>query len=182
MSAYRDHNRARTRFIPAPSTVAGYRASQSLHSGNPGNRFTFYAMGVTMTMSVDPAAWLARDFGTDPATGLDGVTVVVLQRTRLSADGDAAAVRAVLDVATRGSAWRALQLQDPMNITILATMRNAAAARRPATAPDILVSAVLNQVRLAMFPGRRAATGTPPIVAEGSYFSQWWRTHVRRRS
>ena len=124
-------------------------------------------------MSIEPAAWLARDFGTDPATGLNGVTVAILGRTRLSADADEAAVRAVLDLATHGSAWRALQLQDPMNITILTAMRNAAAALQPATAPDILVSAVLNQVRLAMFPGRRATTGSPPIVATDSYLSQW---------
>lgn len=132
-------------------------------------------------MSIEPAAWLARDFGTDPVAGLNGVTVAILERTRLSADGDTAAVRAVLDLATRGSAWRALQLQDPMNVTILTAMQNAAAALHPATAPEILVSAVLNQVRLAMFPGRRATTSRPPVVADGSYLSQWWQTHVRSR-
>jgi hypothetical protein len=79
-------------------------------------------------MPLKPAAWLARDFGTDPARGLNGVTVAILGRSPLSADGDAAAVRAVLDVATRGSAWRALQLQDPVNITILTVMQSAAAS------------------------------------------------------
>jgi hypothetical protein len=132
-------------------------------------------------MPLEPAAWLARDFGTDPATGLDGVTVAILGRTRLSADADAAAVRAVLDLATRDSAWRALQLQVPVNITILAAMRNAAAASHPVTAPDILVSAVLDRVGRAMFPGRQTAEGTPPLVAKGSYLSQWWQTHFRHR-
>jgi hypothetical protein len=136
---------------------------------------------VIVTISIEPAAWLARDFGTDPAMGLDGVTVAVLERTRLSADRDAAAVRAVLDLATRGSAWRAFQLQHPMNVTILTAMQSAAAARQPATSPEILVSAVLNQVHLAMFPGKRATTSRPPAVSEGSYLSQWWRTHVRGR-
>src|SRR5262249_26528585 len=126
-------------------------------------------------------AWLARDFGTDSARGLDGVTVAILERTRLSADCDAAAVRAVLDLATRGSAWRAFQLQHPMNVTILTAMRSAAAAHDPVTAPEILVSAVLNQVHLAMFPGGRVAPSGPPVVSEGSYLSQWWQTHVRGR-
>jgi hypothetical protein len=63
---------------------------------------------------------------------------------------------------------------------IVTAMQNAAAARHPATAPDILVSAVLNQVRLAMFRRGREAADRPPIVAKGSYLSQWWRTHVRR--
>jgi hypothetical protein len=134
-----------------------------------------------MSMPIEPAARLARDFGTDPAAGLNGVTVAVLGRTRLAADSDAAAVRAVLDLATIGSAWRALELQDPLNITILTAMQNAAAAARPATAPDILVSAVLNQVGLAMFPRRPATAGDPPSAAQDSYLSQWWQTHVRRR-
>lgn len=137
--------------------------------------------GPAVSTPAEPAAWLARGFGTDPAKGLDGVTAAITGRTRLSADGDTAAVRAVLDLATRGSAWRALQLQDPENVTILKAMQDAAAAMHPVTAPDIVVEAVLNQVRLAMFPGRRAAAGGPPVVANGSYLSQWWRTHVRRR-
>jgi hypothetical protein len=177
--------------------VLGYRAPQSLHSGNLGNWITFpgwsqyasFASSVRyrvhpdlgVSISIEPTAWLARDFGTDPATGLNGVTVAIIGRTRLSADGDAAAVRAVLDLATDGSAWRALQLQDPISVTSLTAMQNAAAALRPVTAPDILVSAVLNQVCLAMFPGGRASTGRPPVVAEGSYLSQWWQTHVGRR-
>ncbi|TVY98956.1 hypothetical protein EAS64_42635 [Trebonia kvetii] len=134
-----------------------------------------------MSRPIEPAAQLARDFGTDPAVGLDGVTAAVTGRARLSADGDARAVRAVLDLATRGSAWRALQLQDPMNITILKAMRDAAAALHPATAPDILAAAVLNQVRLAMFPSGRLKADGPPVVAKGSYLSQWWQTHARRR-
>jgi hypothetical protein len=131
-------------------------------------------------MPLDPVAELARDFGTDPALGLEGVTAAVCGRTRLSADGDGAAVRAVLEIAIRGSAWRALQLQDPLNITILKAMDDAAAAQRPATAPDIVAAAVINEVGLAMFPGWRAAD-RPTIVAKGSYLSQWWRTHVQRR-
>jgi hypothetical protein len=137
--------------------------------------------GLGMSILIGPAAWLARDFGTDPATGLDGVTAAILGRARLPADGDAAAVRAVLDLATRGSAWHALQLQDPVDITTLAAMQDAAAALHPATAPDILVSAVLDQVCLVMFPGRRPAAGSPPAVAMGTYLSRWWQAHVRRR-
>jgi hypothetical protein len=129
---------------------------------------------------IEPATRLARAFGTDTAAGLDGVTAAVIERTRLSAAGDAAAVRAVLDLATRGSAWRALELQDPLNVTIIKAMEDTAAARRPATAPDIVVAAVLNQVRRAMFPGRQPGAGGPPAGPQGSYLSQWWRTHVRR--
>jgi hypothetical protein len=128
---------------------------------------------------LEPSAWLARDFGTDPAAGLDGVAAAVIGRSRLSGDGDAAAVRAVLGVATRGSAWRALQLHDGVNVTHLTAMRAAAAAAHPVTAPDVLVSAVLNQVSLAMSPARSGRAR--PVVAPGSYLSQWWATHVRRR-
>jgi hypothetical protein len=42
-------------------------------------------------------------------------------------------VGAVLDFATRGSAWRALELQDELNVTILKAMEDTAAGRRPAT-------------------------------------------------
>jgi hypothetical protein len=134
-----------------------------------------------MSTPADPAAELARAFGTDPAAGLDGIAVAITGRTGLSPDGDAAAVRAVLGIATAGPAWRALQLQDPANVTILTAMQDAAAARHPAAAPEVLVPAVLDQVRLAMFPGPRTATSGPGVVSEGSYVSQWWRTHVRRR-
>jgi hypothetical protein len=131
-----------------------------------------------MNTELEPDQWLARDFGTDPAAGLDGVTAAIIERTRLS-NGDEAAVRTILNVAAEGSAWRALQLQEPLNITILGAMQAAATAAHPSSSPDIVVEAVLNQVCLAMFPGWRAAGKVPPVVPEGHYLSQWWQTHVR---
>jgi hypothetical protein len=127
---------------------------------------------------LDPVSWLARDFGTDPADGLDAVAGQVLARTRLVA-ADRAAVRAVLDVATRGSAWRAFQLKDPMNITILGQMRAAAAAAGASTDAEIVVENAITQIRAAMFP--YPSKSAVPIVAPGSYFTQWWSQHVRRR-
>jgi hypothetical protein len=127
---------------------------------------------------LDPVAWLARDFGTDPAGGLDAVAAQVLARTRLVA-ADLAAVRTVLDIATRGSAWRAFQLKDPMNITILGQMRAAAATAGPRTGADIVVENVIAQIRAAMFP--YPSKSAVPVVAPGNYFAQWWSLHVRRR-
>ena len=132
-----------------------------------------------MNTPLEPGQWLARDFGTEPVAGLEGVAAAIIERTRLSAGGDAAAVRAVLGIAADGSAWRALQLKQPLNIVIMSSMQNAAAAVHPSTAPDIVVEAVLRQVRSAMFPGPRAAGEVSPVVPQGSYLSQWWRTHVR---
>jgi len=126
----------------------------------------------------DPVSWLARDFGTDPAGGLDAVAGQVLARTRLVA-ADLAAVRAVLEVATRGSAWRAFQLKDPLNITIVGQMRAAAAAAGASTAADIIVENAIAQIRAAMFP--RPSESAVPVVAPGNYFAQWWSQHVRRR-
>jgi hypothetical protein len=126
---------------------------------------------------LDPVSWLARDFGTDPADGLDAVAGQVLARTRLVA-ADRAAVRAVLDVATRGSAWRAFQLKDPMNITILEQMR-AAAAAGASTGAEIVVENAITQIRAAMFP--YPSKSAVPIVAPGNYFAQWSSQHVRRR-
>ena len=127
---------------------------------------------------LDPVSWLARDFGTDPAGGLDALAGQVLARTRLVA-ADRAAVRAVLQVATRGSAWRAFQLKDPMNITILGQMRAAAAAARPSTDAEIVVENAITQVRTAMFP--YPSKSAVPVVAPSNYFAQWWTQHVRRR-
>jgi hypothetical protein len=127
---------------------------------------------------LDPVSWLARDFGTDPADGLDAVADQVLARTRLVA-ADRAAVRAVLDVATRGSAWRAFQLKDPMNITILGQMRAAAAAAGASTGAEIVVENAITQIQAAMFP--YPSKSAVPIVAPGNYFAQWWSQHVRRR-
>ena len=127
---------------------------------------------------LDPVAWLARDFGTDPADGLDAVAHQVLARTRLVA-ADRAAVRAVLDVATRGPAWRAFQLQDPMNITILGQMRAAAAAAGASTDAGIVVENAITQIRAAMFP--YPSKSAVPVVEPGNYVAQWWSQHVRRR-
>ena len=127
---------------------------------------------------LDPVLWLARDFGTDPADGLDAVADQVLARTRLVAS-DRAAVRAVLDVATRGSAWRAFQLKVPMNITILAEMRAAATAAGTSTSAEIIVENAITQIQAAMFPS--PSKSAVPVVAPGHYFAQWWSQHVRRR-
>src|SRR5215467_8350920 len=120
-------------------------------------------------VELDPVSWLVRDFGTDPAGGLDAIAVQVVARTRL-VPADRAAVRAVLAVATRGSAWRAFQLKDPMNITIVGQMRAAAAAAGASTGADIVVANTIAQIRAAMFPypSRSAA----PVVAPGNYFTQ----------
>ena len=129
-----------------------------------------------MPTELDPIAWLVRDFGTDPADGLDGVAEAVLARTRLVAE-DRTAVRAVLDVATQGSAWRAFQLKTPMNVTILQQMRTAAARSR--TDAEIVVDDTITQVQRAMFPYPEDAGA--PVVTPGGYFTQWWQQHVRHR-
>jgi hypothetical protein len=127
---------------------------------------------------LDPVSRLARDFGTDPGDGLDAIAGEVLARTRLVA-ADRAAVRAVLDVATRGSAWRAFQLKDPLNITILGQMRAAAAAAGASTDAEIVVENAIRQIRAAMFP--YPSKSAVPITAPGGYFGQWWSQHVRQR-
>ena len=86
----------------------------------------------------------------------------------------------MLQVATRGSAWRAFQLKDPMNMTILGQMRAAAAAARPSTDAEIVVENAITQVRTAMFP-YPSKSAAVPVVAPGNYFAQWWTQHVRRR-
>jgi hypothetical protein len=91
-------------------------------------------------------------------------------RTRLVA-ADQAAVRALLDVATRGSAWQAFQLRDPMNITILGQMRAAAAAAGAATGAEIVVENAITQIQAAMFPPQ--SQSAVPIVTPGNYFAQW---------
>lgn len=131
-----------------------------------------------MSTPLEPTAWLARDFGTELAAGLDAVAEAILTRTRLG-PADRAAVRAVLDLAVKGSAWRAFQLKTPMNITILQQMRAAAASAAPATDPEIVADNVITQIRRVMFPYPSASS--VPAVPPGHYLSQWWTQHVRHR-
>ena len=132
-----------------------------------------------MASAPEPVAALVRGFGSEPATGLDGVADVILRHTRLQT-GDRAAIVAVLQLVVQGSTWRAVQLQDPVNVTALAAMSDAARAAGSVTAADTLVASVVGQVHSAMFPRPGSPYVRSPAVAPGNYFAQWWRTHVRR--
>lgn len=117
-------------------------------------------------------AELARAYAVE--AGADPIVNTIIARSSIAdTANDRAAARDVVMLAATGSAWRAIQLKDPLTRDIISRMNDAAQAHQPLTAADVLVATIVADIRRTMFPppgaqeldsGSEASAAEQPVV------------------